>query len=61
MGGIMCGRFALYSDFPSLAASLKLPLAEGELTPRYNVAPGTWISAVRRNDESGELCLDALW
>ncbi|MBE0490549.1 MAG: hypothetical protein IBX53_15900 [Halomonas sp.] len=22
----MCGRYALYSDFPSLAASLKLPL-----------------------------------
>ncbi len=30
----MCGRFALYSDFPSLARSLKLPLSEGELTPR---------------------------
>ncbi|MGM0984369.1 MAG: SOS response-associated peptidase family protein, partial [Pseudomonadota bacterium] len=57
----MCGRFALYSDFPSLAASLKLPLTEGELTPRYNVAPGTWISAVRRHDDSDQLALDALW
>ena len=57
----MCGRFAHYSDFPSLAASLKLPLAEGELTPRYNVAPGTWISAVRRHDDSGQLSLDSLW
>ncbi|TDO09901.1 MULTISPECIES: SOS response-associated peptidase family protein [Halomonas] len=52
----MCGRFALYSDFPTLAASLKLPLAEGELTPRYNVAPGTWIPAVRRRDEDSSHC-----
>ncbi|WP_322529210.1 hypothetical protein R5R73_06570 [Salinicola sp. LHM] len=45
----MCGRFALYRDFPSLARFLKLPLAEVELTPRYNVAPGTWMSAVCRH------------
>jgi len=57
----MCGRFALYSDFPSLARSLKLPLAEGELRPRYNVAPGTWISAVRRHEGGGQLGLDPLW
>jgi len=57
----MCGRFALYSDFPGLARSLKLPLAESELTPRYNVAPGTWISAVRRHEVGGQLSLDALW
>ncbi|WP_280538943.1 SOS response-associated peptidase [Chromohalobacter sp. 11-W] len=50
----MCGRFALYSDFLSLARSLKLPLAEVELTPRYNAAPGTWMSAVCRHDDRAE-------
>lgn len=51
----MCGRFALYSPYPSLAASLRLPLeaSEADLVPRYNVAPGTWISAVRRLDDEG--------
>jgi putative SOS response-associated peptidase YedK len=59
----MCGRFALFSDFPKLSASLKLPLAEHEqpLTPRYNVAPGTWIPAVRRRDDDSPLVLDEVW
>lgn len=57
----MCGRFALYSDFLSLSTSLKLPLAEHELVPRYNVAPGTWITAVRRPDADSQLTLDELW
>ncbi len=56
----MCGRCALYSNYPSLASSLKLPLAEGELSLCYNVAPGTWINAVRRHDDSGQLSLDAV-
>ncbi len=43
----MLGRFALYSDYPKLSASLKLSLAEPDqpLTRRYNVPPGTFISA----------------
>ncbi|MGM0988517.1 MAG: SOS response-associated peptidase [Pseudomonadota bacterium] len=57
----MCGRFALYSDYPRLAAALKLPLAEHPLAPRYNVAPGTWINAVRRADADSQLTLDELW
>src|SRR5690554_8212037 len=60
---VMCGRFALYSPYPSLAASLRLPLeaTEADLVPRYNVAPGTWVSAVRRIDYDGLLVLDAMW
>src|SRR5690554_4275643 len=60
---VMCGRFALYSPYLSLAASLRLPLeaTEADLVPRYNVAPGTWISAVRRLDDEGPLVLDAVW
>ncbi|WP_163560985.1 SOS response-associated peptidase [Halomonas sp. NO4] len=59
----MCGRFALYSTYPRLTESLRLPveLPDTELSPRYNVAPGTWISAVRHRDESSPLVLDALW
>lgn len=57
----MCGRFAIYSDFPSLSASLKLPLVEHQFVPRYNVAPGTWITAVRRPDADSKLALDELW
>lgn len=57
----MCGRFALYSDYPRLAAALKLPLVERELSPRYNVAPGTWIPAVRWRDEESSLVLDEVW
>lgn len=29
----MCDRFSLYSDFPSMARSVELPLGEGELMP----------------------------
>ncbi|SEL65571.1 SOS response associated peptidase (SRAP) [Halomonas daqiaonensis] len=58
----MCGRFVLYSDFPKLSASLKLSLADPEqlLTPCYNVAPGTFITAVRRPDADSQLTLDEL-
>ncbi len=44
----MCGRFALYSPYPKLSESQRLPLEAAEVTPRYNVPPGTFISAVRR-------------
>ncbi|MGM0985320.1 MAG: SOS response-associated peptidase family protein, partial [Pseudomonadota bacterium] len=59
----MCGRFALYSAYPSLAESLRLPLEapNAELAPRYNVAPGTWITAVRRPGADSQLTLDELW
>ncbi|GED23825.1 SOS response-associated peptidase family protein [Halomonas halmophila] len=47
----MCGRFALYSPYPKLSQALRLPLEPGELTPRYNVAPGTWVTAVRHTSD----------
>lgn len=49
----MCGRFALYSAYPKLSQALRLPLEPGELTPRYNVAPGVWITAVRHPHRAG--------
>lgn len=58
----MCGRFALYSPYSKLAQALRLPLAEpGELTPRYNVAPGTWITAVRHPGDAAPLVMDEVW
>lgn len=57
----MCGRF-FYSPYPSLAASLRLPLEEArELTPRYNVSPGTFITTVCRRDAEAPLVMDELW
>jgi putative SOS response-associated peptidase YedK len=57
----MCGRFALYSDYPKLSESLHLPLEPGELTPRYNVAPGTWITVVRHPYDEAPMVMDEVW
>jgi putative SOS response-associated peptidase YedK len=58
----MCGRFALYSSYPKLSASLRLPLEEaGQLRPRYNVAPGTFISAVCRVADDEPLVQTEMW
>ncbi|MBS9405696.1 SOS response-associated peptidase family protein [Halomonas sp. TRM85114] len=57
----MCGRFALYSPYPTLSDSLHLPLEAGEVTPGYNVATGTFIMAVRHADDEAPLVLDELW
>lgn len=58
----MCGRFALYTPYPSIAASLRLPLEEAwELTPRYNVSPGTWITGVRRTVFEAEPTIGDFW
>ncbi len=43
----MCGRFALYHAYPKLARKIGVP-TEGEVTPRYNIPPGTWITAILR-------------
>lgn len=42
----MCGRFALYSAYPKLARKVGATVVEGSPTPRYNVAPGTWIVGI---------------
>ncbi|WP_416221241.1 SOS response-associated peptidase family protein [Salinicola sp. LHM] len=30
-------------------------------TPRYNVAPGTWISSIRREADYPQLTFDSVW
>ncbi|MEC9483474.1 MAG: SOS response-associated peptidase [Halomonas sp.] len=44
----MCGRFARFSTFAQLTASLGIPVLDGESTPHYNVAPGTYVLGLRR-------------
>ncbi|MDI5893061.1 SOS response-associated peptidase [Halomonas rhizosphaerae] len=58
----MCGRFSLYSSYSTLSQGLKLPLEVAvKLTPRYNVAPGTWITAVRHPTDNEPLVMDEVW
>ena len=57
----MCGRFALFSDPTSIARALRLPLPPEGWQPRYNVAPGTWITGARRPEPDADPCFDSLW
>lgn len=58
---IMCGRFALFSPYPKLADRIGLPALVEQLEPRYNIPPGTWISAVRHPGAEEPPALDQLW
>lgn len=53
----MCGRFALYSPYPKLSQSLRLPLESGEPMPRCNVVPGTLITTAHYSVVSALLVL----
>ncbi|KAA0014445.1 SOS response-associated peptidase [Billgrantia pellis] len=44
----MCGRYAIYSNPPALSKALRLSLELHDRMPRYNVAPGTWITGIRQ-------------
>lgn len=57
----MCGRFAFYSSSLSVARRLRLPAPAETLAPRYNITPGTWVTAARRAVPNKEPGLDALW
>nr|WP_281504339.1 SOS response-associated peptidase family protein [Chromohalobacter japonicus] len=52
---------ALYSSYLKISRALRLPLESGELKPRYNVAPGTWITAVRHPSDDAPLVMDEVW
>ncbi|MFC0324659.1 SOS response-associated peptidase [Halomonas organivorans] len=60
----MCGRFALY-DIPRVRRSLRIILGEDfeplPTSPRYNVCPGTWITAAWHSGEGAPLALGQLW
>lgn len=57
----MCGRFALFSDPTSVARALRLPVPQEGWQPRYNVAPGTWITGVLRADHDDDVRFGVLW
>ncbi|SEL90048.1 SOS response-associated peptidase family protein [Halomonas daqiaonensis] len=54
----MCGRFALFSDPTSIARALRLPPPSENWPPRYNIAPGTWITGVLRYSTDGDPLFD---
>ncbi|MBP5979086.1 MAG: SOS response-associated peptidase [Halomonas sp.] len=51
----MCGRFALFSPLSQQANKVDAT------RPRYNVAPGTWVTAIRQPSESEAPFFDDLW
>lgn len=57
----MCVRFALYSVYPKFAHRIGELRADDPPLPRYNVAPGTWISAILRRSDDQQLALDDVW
>ena len=57
----MCGRFALFSPCSTLAHALGLPVRARHLRPRFNVAPGTFITVVHRPEEDAPLVLEEMW
>lgn len=57
----MCGRFALFSDPPRITRRLGLAEAVAPWQARYNIPPGTWITAARRRDDDSPLLLDEVW
>ena len=57
----MCGRFALFSDPPRIARRLGLSVAEAQWQARYNIPPGTWIPAARRQAHGSPLVLGEVW
>lgn len=59
----MCGRFSLYSDFPSLCRALGEDVAPQAtpLLPRYNIAPGTWLLTFLRPAEGVPLQANLMW
>tara|TARA_R110001583_G_C5665157_1_gene410025 strand:- start:6723 stop:7379 length:657 start_codon:yes stop_codon:yes gene_type:complete len=57
----MCGRFALFSPVSDLARKVGAAVPEQEFCSRYNVAPGTWITAVRQASENSKPTIDEMW
>lgn len=57
----MCGRFAFFSPLDRLAKQVGASVPDSNLRPRYNVAPGTWISAVYQASENEAPIIDEMW
>lgn len=57
----MSGRLALYSGPARIAGKLGIAEPEHVWPPRYNVAPGTWITGIRRPVPEAGPVFDVLW
>ncbi|WP_110685125.1 SOS response-associated peptidase family protein [Salinicola aestuarinus] len=57
----MCSRFSLYSTYPRFAHRIGELREDDPPAPRYNVAPGTWIGAIRRRTDDPQLMFDSVW
>ncbi|WP_110709248.1 SOS response-associated peptidase [Salinicola sp. CR57] len=57
----MCSRFSLYSTYQRFAHRIGELRVDEPPTPRYNVAPGTWISSIRRQADDPQLTFDSVW
>jgi|GEM_PF-3100367 len=60
-GCALCSRFFLYSTYPRLAHRIGELRVDVPPAPRYNVAPGTWISSIRRQADDPQLTFDNVW
>ncbi|MFI8750075.1 SOS response-associated peptidase [Vreelandella lionensis] len=58
---LMCGRFALFTPLERLARKVGASVPEQKVVFRYNVAPGTWITAVRQASENEPPVIDQMW
>lgn len=58
---LMCGRFALFTPLDRLARKVGASVPEQKVVFRYNVAPGTWITAVRQASENEPPVIDQMW
>ena len=58
---LMCGRFALFTPLDRLARKVGASVPEQKVVFRYNVAPGTWITAVRQASENEPPEIDQMW
>lgn len=57
----MCGRFALFSPVSELTKKVGAAVHEQDFSPRYNVAPGTWITTVHQASEDSTPIIDEMW
>lgn len=57
----MCGRFALFSAYPKFASRIGELRDDSPLEPRYNIAPGTWITTISRYGQGDQLSFGSMW
>lgn len=57
----MCDYFPPYSTYPRFAHRIGELRIDDPPVPRYNMAPGMWISSIRRQVDDPQLTFDSVW